>query len=127
LPPLSETAEGLPPYRRIATLIRREIDEGRYRPGDRIATVDEIGEHFHVAPMTARNAMKLLRAEGLVTSVQGKGTFVADRQTSASTAEAPRCDGCADTTQLLGAIRQLTETLGRVEAQLQQSASHHAA
>jgi DNA-binding transcriptional MocR family regulator len=116
-------------YRHIAGLIRREIEEGRYQPGDRIATVEEMSAHFHIAAMTARSSLRLLRTQGLLTSVQGKGTFVADHDPRTDTAAGGHgCGGgCPATGELLGAIRHLAESLGRVEAELQQHAECHAA
>jgi DNA-binding FadR family transcriptional regulator len=128
LPPASESRDGHVLYRHIAGLIRREIEEGRYRPGDRIATVEEMSAQFHIAAMTARSSLRLLRTEGLLTSVQGKGTFVTDHEPRTDTAaRVPGCGGCLATEELLGAIRQLAENLVKVEAELQQRARCHAA
>jgi GntR family transcriptional regulator len=33
-------------------------------------------KRFEIAPMTLRNAMRVLREEGLIYTVQGRGTFV---------------------------------------------------
>jgi GntR family transcriptional regulator len=67
----------VPRYLQIATALRRRIEDGRWRPNDRISTLQELEEEFQVARVTVRQAIELLQKEGLLRRVQGKGTFVA--------------------------------------------------
>lgn len=53
-----------------------EIAAGRYSVGERLATEMEICEQFGVSRPVVREAIQRLRADGLVTSQQGLGTFV---------------------------------------------------
>ena len=60
-----------------------EIVSGRYAVGDRLPTEMEISEAWGVSRPVVREALLRLRADGLVVSQQGLGTFV-------STQPAPR-------------------------------------
>ncbi|GAB4245688.1 MAG: GntR family transcriptional regulator [Thermoleophilia bacterium] len=65
-----------PAYLRIADHISRQVASGRYRPGDQLPTEAQLREEFGVSPMTVRRAINILLDRGLVTTTQGKGTFV---------------------------------------------------
>jgi GntR family transcriptional regulator len=65
-----------PKYQRIADALRREISEGRYAPGERMPAETELVDRFDVSLPTVRQALGVLRAEGLIESRHGKGTFV---------------------------------------------------
>lgn len=67
-----------PKYQRIADELRRQIRDGRYQPNTRIPSETELTEQFGVSLPTVRQALAALRAEGLVESRQGIGTFVKD-------------------------------------------------
>lgn len=66
----------IPLYVQVATTLRRRIEEGRWRPGEKISTLDELQAEFQVARVTVRQAVDLLQQEGLVHRQQGRGTFV---------------------------------------------------
>jgi GntR family transcriptional regulator len=67
----------VPPYRQIAAIIKRGILSGKYPPDSRIPTESELVETYEVARSTARRAVAALREEGLVYTVQARGTYVA--------------------------------------------------
>ncbi|MFF8284300.1 GntR family transcriptional regulator [Streptomyces albus] len=66
-------------FRQIADRIREAIDKGRFEEGAKLPSESELVEHFGVSRMTVRNALSLLRSEGLVTAEHGKGVFVRPR------------------------------------------------
>lgn len=68
----------IPLYLQVATAIRRRIEEGRWRPGQKMPTLEEFESEFQVARVTVRQAIDVLEQDGLVRRQQGKGTFVAD-------------------------------------------------
>lgn len=72
------SAGALPIYHRIASVLREEIVTGRLPPGERLATIKDMADRYQVAPDTVRQAITVLRGDGLVRSRQGSGTFVAD-------------------------------------------------
>jgi DNA-binding GntR family transcriptional regulator len=64
------------PYLEIAAEIREQIRSGRLMPGDKLRTVRSMAADYSVAQGTVGAAMEVLRAEGLVDTVQGKGSVV---------------------------------------------------
>ena len=67
-----------PPYQHAADELRREIKQGRFKPGQQMPSVRELQERFGGANMTARSALNVLRDEGLIYTIHGRGSFVAD-------------------------------------------------
>ena len=66
----------IPLYAQVADTLRRRIEEGHWTPGERISTLEELEQEFHVARVTVRQAVDMLEKEGLVQRQQGRGTFV---------------------------------------------------
>lgn len=64
-------------YVRLARVFRERIAEGQWKPGERLATVEDLSKEYKVAKITVRQALALLSAEGLLSSSRGRGTFVA--------------------------------------------------
>lgn len=79
--PLTKTYQlsRIPLYVQVATTLRRRIEDGYWKPGAKISTLDELEEEFKVARVTIRHAVDLLEKEGLVDRRQGNGTFVIDK------------------------------------------------
>ncbi|ETK36856.1 TetR/AcrR family transcriptional regulator C-terminal domain-containing protein [Microbispora sp. ATCC PTA-5024] len=63
-------------YREIAADLRRRIESGELRPGDRVPSTREIVRLWGVAMATATKVLTELRREGLVRAVPGVGTVV---------------------------------------------------
>lgn len=69
----------VPAYRQIANELRRVIVDHRLEPGTKLPSETELVAKFDVARMTAREALRVLKTEGVVRSEQGRGVFV-DRE-----------------------------------------------
>jgi GntR family transcriptional regulator len=67
-----------PKYQRIATELRAAIETGEYGPGERLPGENDLMAVHGVARMTARQALGVLQAEGLVEARKGAGVFVRD-------------------------------------------------
>lgn len=67
-----------PLYEQIADVIAARIADGTYPPRRRIPSEAAICEEFSVARPTARSAVRLLVERGLVHTVRGKGSYVAE-------------------------------------------------
>lgn len=67
--------EGLPSQ--VANFVRRQIVQGTLEPGDRLPTEREMASQHGVSRAVIREAVAKLLHEGLVTSRQGVGAFVA--------------------------------------------------
>jgi GntR family transcriptional regulator len=65
-----------PAYVQVAGQLRAAISLGRYQPGDQLPSVRILVEEHGVSHMTIRQAIGLLRSEGLVDARQGSGVFV---------------------------------------------------
>jgi GntR family transcriptional regulator len=63
-------------YIQLATLFRRRIEQGAWRNGQQIPTVDELAAECGVARATIRQALDQLEKEGLIERFRAKGTFV---------------------------------------------------
>lgn len=70
-----------PPYLQVAAQLRAAILAGTYAEGDRLPSQAQIAETFGVARMTAQQALRILREQGLISSRTGSGNFVRARST----------------------------------------------
>lgn len=69
----------LPLYVTLARLLTADIEAGRWAPGAQLPTIAALAETYGVARVTIRQALGELSNDGLIKSIQGKGSFVADR------------------------------------------------
>ncbi len=58
-------------------MIRTRIADGSYPPGTRVPSVVEMLEEFGIATTTGQKVHRGLRAEGLIYTEPGMGSFVA--------------------------------------------------
>ncbi len=56
--------------------IRKSIESGSIEPGKRLPTEQELGEAYGVSRPVIREAVSILKSDGLVISQQGRGHFV---------------------------------------------------
>ena len=66
-------------YRQIADHLRAVIGRGGLREGEQLPSEAQLMEHYGVARMTIRNALRVLQDEGLVTAEHGRGVYVRAR------------------------------------------------
>jgi GntR family transcriptional regulator len=69
----------VPLYIQVASVMRRRIETKQWHPGEKIPTLVELEREFQVARVTVRQAVDILREEGLLRSQQGRGTFAAEK------------------------------------------------
>jgi GntR family transcriptional regulator, phosphonate transport system regulatory protein len=70
-------AEITPLYIQIAAELRQNIQQNIYQVGEQLPTEAQLAERFAVNRHTLRQAIALLKAEGLLRSDRGRGTYVA--------------------------------------------------
>ncbi|MFJ5939138.1 winged helix-turn-helix domain-containing protein [Streptomyces sp. NPDC093071] len=58
--------------------VAARIAAGELTPGARLPAERDLAEEYGVAYLTVRRAARVLRERGLILTVHGKGTFVAD-------------------------------------------------
>jgi GntR family transcriptional regulator len=66
------------PYQQAAARIRERVQAGELGP--RLPSYMDLAHELGVSPMTVQRAIGLLREEGLVYTVPGRGTFVTEDQ-----------------------------------------------
>ncbi|MDW9852003.1 GntR family transcriptional regulator [Sinorhizobium meliloti] len=69
----------VPLYLQVASVMRQRIETGHWLEGDKISTLEELESEFGVARVTIRQAIELLRDDGLLDAQQGRGTFVSGK------------------------------------------------
>lgn len=65
-----------PIYLQLYRILRARIDSGELRVGRPIPSEQSLVQQYGIARMTARKAVGMLRDEGRVKFVVGRGTFV---------------------------------------------------
>lgn len=63
-------------YRQVADLLRGGIESGEYAPGSSLPSEPDLASRFGVSRVTINRAVQLLRGEGLVKVLRGRGTVV---------------------------------------------------
>jgi len=67
-------AEALPTE--VARLLRASIEAGQFKPGEQLPTQQALGDVYGVSRSVIREAVSLLKSDGLIISQQGRGQFV---------------------------------------------------
>jgi GntR family transcriptional regulator len=96
-------------YKRIADDLRRQILSGDLAPGSVLPSETELVRQYGSSRGPVRQAISLLRSEGLIDSHQGRGVFVRQRPA----ARRLSIEGMAD--QVKGALDSGEEIGGRLE------------
>lgn len=69
---------GRPAYLQVADDLRAKIRAGHIAPGGRLPSLPELISDHDVSITVIRQALGILRAEGLIATHQGKGSYVSD-------------------------------------------------
>lgn len=64
----------VPVYQQLAAILRRQIQDGTLT--NRIPSIRTLAQEYEVSHETAAKSLNVLKDEGLIVSVQGKGAFV---------------------------------------------------
>lgn len=71
-----DPAADRPIYRQLADIIRTDIHAGRLRPGQMLPPEAHLQDEHGVSLNSVRSALGILRAEGLLVTIRGRGTRV---------------------------------------------------
>ena len=71
---------GIAKYRQVTEWIQNRIATGELNRGDQIESENDISRTFGISRQTVRHALGLLEQQGILTRIQGSGTFVQDEQ-----------------------------------------------
>ena len=77
----------VPIYEQVMDYIKKKIEKGEWKKGDKISTEKDLMELFDVSRGTVKKAISLLVEEKVLTQKQGKGPFVIDENISFPLAE----------------------------------------
>ncbi|MFC7548005.1 winged helix-turn-helix domain-containing protein [Plantactinospora sp. GCM10030261] len=68
----------------LADRIREQIASGALAPGAKLPSMAEFRRDYGVSQMVVRNAVLVLKSEGLIYGVPGVGVYVADHEEPAA-------------------------------------------
>ncbi|MGP8300330.1 GntR family transcriptional regulator [Streptomyces inhibens] len=71
-----EFAPDRPRWHQVADVIRARIADGTYPPRSRVPSVVQLTEEFGISGVTSQKVHRGLRAEGLIYTEPGMGSFV---------------------------------------------------
>lgn len=66
-------------YERVTDEIRRRIVVGEYPPGSKLPSRSQLQHEFSASDPVIGQAMRTLKTEGLVVTLNGVGAFVAEK------------------------------------------------
>jgi DNA-binding transcriptional regulator YhcF (GntR family) len=70
---------GVPVYRQLADLLREQIASGELAPRTPLPSAKTLAQEHGIAIGTVTRAVDVLREEGLVRTIPGRGVWVVDR------------------------------------------------
>jgi multiple sugar transport system substrate-binding protein len=79
----------IPIYHQLKTLIQEQVESGKWRPGDRIPTEQELCQLYDISRSPVRQALQELTYDGLLTRRPGSGTFVSAQVMAAPLSDTP--------------------------------------
>lgn len=74
-----------PAYVQLVNILRRQVAAGVFHPGDRLPSEAQLCDRYQVSPITVRRAINILSDQGVVSTAQGRGTFVRSLELVAAT------------------------------------------
>ncbi|NOX52398.1 MAG: GntR family transcriptional regulator [Gammaproteobacteria bacterium] len=75
----------IPLYAQIRQEIEQDILNGKFKPGDKLPSEEDIAIMYGVSRMTARRAIDQLVSKNRLRRVQGQGTYVVEQATPSQT------------------------------------------
>lgn len=71
---------GTPVWQQLAGILRGQIERGDIAPGKLLPSIRTLMQTYGVSDGTVKRAISALRDDGLVKSVTGRGTYVAEQK-----------------------------------------------
>ncbi len=66
----------MPVYLQLAAILRGQIERGEIPPRRPLPSINRLAQEYEVARGTVEKAIQVLRDEGLVRTVLGRGVYV---------------------------------------------------
>ncbi len=99
--------ENSPVYRHIKDVLREEIRQGKYKPGDRLPSSNELAAMFGTSRNTSVKALTELVSEGVASAMKGSGTVVNDLNAASGAPRRKLRKECPDIGLLLADLDDL--------------------
>ncbi len=74
--PFIQEESKVPKYQQVINLIKSDIEQGIFKNGCRIPSINETSMDFYLSRDTVEKAYNKLREQGIISSVPGKGYYV---------------------------------------------------
>ena len=71
-----EPDSATPVYVQVAEILRARIESGKLQPDRPVPSESQLQQEFGIARGTARKGIALLREQGMIVTVRGRGSFV---------------------------------------------------
>ena len=110
-----EHKSGVPMYIQIQEQLRSLIATNRLVPGDQLPTIRELSVELTVNPNTVARAYSELEREGLLTTQQGRGTFVMELEDRVALDALGRENLCNLIEKTIVEARMIGYTLAEIE------------
>lgn len=69
----------VPIYQQIVNSIKHQVATGRLKPGEQLPTVRELAADLRINPNTVARAYDQLDSDSVISTQQGRGTYVRER------------------------------------------------
>jgi GntR family transcriptional regulator len=66
-------------YLQIVGAIKHQVAAGKLKPGDQLPTVRQLATDLRINPNTVARAYDILDSDNVITTQQGRGTYVRER------------------------------------------------
>lgn len=76
------TESDIPPFRQLYSEIREQIESRLLKKGDSLPSIRKLAEQLKVSPVTVKRAYNELEAEGIIETIQGRGSSVSWQESS---------------------------------------------
>ncbi len=73
----------VPIYLQIVHSIKHQVATARLKPGEQLPTVRELATNLRINPNTVARAYDILDGDNVITTQQGRGTYVRERPDAA--------------------------------------------
>jgi GntR family transcriptional regulator len=106
---------GVPIYMQLVDRIRQMVATGSLQPGQQLPTMRQLATDLRINYNTVGRAYLLLEQEGLISTQQGRGTYIASRLTGAEVQRLRVAKLRSMVEQLLGEATTLGYTAPEIE------------
>jgi GntR family transcriptional regulator len=76
---------GVPIYIQVVDQVQQLVISGKLKPGDQLPTVRQLASELRVNFNTIARAYRMLDEEGVISTQQGRGTYIIDEPTTGLT------------------------------------------